>query len=105
MPLYAGFLCPKCDNYVYLHTRQDQNELKKAQLSVAKTHWMVNWLQDLNQLDFIWRPTICLYVKFVSMMSPKCSIAEDDGELMLIALHEHFLPQHQHSRVYTLFLA
>ena len=23
----AGFLCPKCDNFACLHTRQDQNEL------------------------------------------------------------------------------
>ena len=23
----AGFLCPKCDNFASLHTRQDQNEL------------------------------------------------------------------------------
>ena len=40
-----------------------------------------------------------LYTKFVSMMSPKCSIVEKDGELMLIALHTHFLPQQQYSRV------
>ena len=26
----AGFLCPKCDNFACLHTRQDQNELKSA---------------------------------------------------------------------------
>ena len=32
-------------------------------------------------------------------MSPKCSIVEKDGELMLIALHTHFLPQQQYSRV------
>ena len=30
-----------------------------------------------------------LYAKFVSMMSPKCSIVENDGELMLMALHAH----------------
>ena len=24
----AGFLCPKCDNFAYLHTRQDENELQ-----------------------------------------------------------------------------
>ena len=23
----AGFLCPKCDNFAFLHTRQDQSEL------------------------------------------------------------------------------
>ena len=28
-----------------------------------------------------------LYAKFVSMMSPKYSIAENDGELMMMALH------------------
>ena len=26
-------------------------------LSEAKTHWMVNWLQLLNQLNFVWRHT------------------------------------------------
>ena len=33
-----------------------------------------------------------LYAKFVSLMTPKCSIVEHDGELMLMALHTHFLP-------------
>ena len=28
-----------------------------------------------------------LYAKFISMMSPKCSIVENDGELMLMPLH------------------
>ena len=46
-----------------------------------------------------------LYAKFISMMSPKCSIVENDGELMLMPLHTHFLPQQQYSRVYALFLA
>ena len=26
-------------------------------LSAAKTHWMVNWLQLLNELNFVWRHT------------------------------------------------
>ena len=47
---------------------------------------MVNWLQVLNQLNFVWRHT---KAKFVSMMSPKCSIVENDGVLMLMALHTH----------------
>ena len=34
-----------------------------------------------------------LYAKFTLLMSPKCSIVEDDGELMLMALHAHFLLQ------------
>ena len=34
-------------------------------------------------------------------MSPKCSIVENDGELMLMAFHTIFLPQHQYSRVYA----
>ena len=46
-----------------------------------------------------------LYTKFVSMMSPKCSIAENDGELMLIALDARFMPQQQYSRVCALFSA
>ena len=46
-----------------------------------------------------------LCAKFLSIMSPKYAIVENDGELMLMALHKHFLPQRQYSRVYTLFLA
>ena len=38
-------------------------------------------------------------------MFSKCSIVENDGELILMALHAHFLPQQQYSRVYALFLA
>ena len=34
-----------------------------------------------------------------------CSIVENDGELMLMALNTHFLPQQQYSRVNALFLA
>ena len=45
------------------------------------------------------------YAKFVSMMSPKYSIIENDGELMLMALHAQFLSQQQYSRVYALFHA
>ena len=46
-----------------------------------------------------------LYAKFVLIISPKCSIIENDGELMLMAIHAHFLPQQQFSRLYALFLA
>ena len=54
----------------------------------AKTYWMVNWLQLLNKLNFVWR-----YTKiFIQSSSPKCSIVENVGELMLMALHTHFLP-------------
>ena len=70
----VSFLCPKCDNFPSLHTRQDQNELHLKRgfffakigifyksiaglLSETKTHWMVNWLQLLNQLNFVWRHT------------------------------------------------
>ena len=53
-------------------------------LSEANTHWMVNWFQLLNKASYQG-----LYVKFVWMMSPKCSIVENDGELMLMALHTH----------------
>ena len=38
------------------------------------------------------------------MMSPKCSIVENDCKLMLMALHPPFTPQQQYSRVYALFL-
>ena len=92
----AGFLCRKCDNFPCLHTRQDQNKLHlkddcfcqivifcrliAGPLSEAKTHWMVNLLQLLNQLNFVGRHSKVFNAKFVSMMSPKCSIVENDGE-------------------------
>ena len=46
-----------------------------------------------------------LCAKFISMMSPKRSIVENDGELMYMTLHAHFLPQQQYSRVCEVFLA
>ena len=45
------------------------------------------------------------YAKFVSMMCPKCSIVDNDGELMLMALKAYFLPQQQYNWMYALFLA
>ena len=42
-----------------------------------------------------------LYGKFVSMMSPKCWIVENDSELIFMALHTLFLPQQQYSLVYV----
>ena len=30
------------------------------------------------------------------MMAPKCSVVENDGELMLMALHTHLLPQQEY---------
>ena len=89
----AGFLCPKCENFTCLHIRQDPNELHlkiwlfchlplwllaklyksiAGPLSEAKTHWMVNWHELLASYQG-------LHSKFVSMMSPKCSIVENDG--------------------------
>ena len=73
--MHAGFLCPKCEYSVCLHTRQDQNELHVKKmifffakigifcksiaglLSEVKTHWMINGLQLLNQLNFVWHHT------------------------------------------------
>ena len=46
-----------------------------------------------------------LYAKFNSMISPKCSTVENDGELMMMALHTHFLPQKQYSKAYALISA
>ena len=66
-------------------------------LSEAKTYWVVNWLQLLNQLSFVWLWRQGLYAKFVSIMSRKCSIIENDDKLMLRALHPYFLPQKQYS--------
>ena len=39
------------------------------------------------------------------MMSTKCSTVENDGELILMTLHTHFLRQQQYSQMYALFLA
>ena len=81
----AGFLCPICDNFACLRIRQDQNELHLKRwflfakigifcksiagpLSEAKTHWMVNWLQLQNQLNFIWRYTKVFIQNDVSEM-------------------------------------
>ena len=64
-------------------------------ISEAKTPWMVNRLQLLNQLNFVWRHTK------VFMQNSSQWI---DGELILMALHTHFLPQQQYFRVYALFL-
>ena len=62
-----------CYNFACLHTRQDEAHIWKddffftkigifcksiaSPLSEAKTHWIVNWLQLLNQLNFVWRQT------------------------------------------------
>ena len=117
----SGFLCPKCDNFACFHTRQDQNDLHVKRwlffakidifcksiadpLSEAKTHWMANWLQP-EPIELCITSYQSLYAKFVPMMFPKCLIVENDSELMLMALHTHFLPQQQYSRVYSLFLA
>ena len=115
----VGFSMPKCDNFACLHTRQDQNELLlRRRYFLAKIGIFCKSIADrsanaLNgQLSSAPEPIeLCmasypdLYPKFVSMMSPKCLIVEDDGELMFMAFHTHFLPQQQYSRVYALFLA
>ena len=71
-------------------------------LSEAKRHWMVNWLQFLNQFDFVWRQTKV----FIQKASQCClqNVQLLSGKLMLMAPHAHFLPQQQYSRVYALFL-
>ena len=69
-------------------------------LSEANTHWMVNWLQLLNQLNFLW-----LHIKVFMQNSPKFSIVKNDGKWMLMALHIHFLPQQHYSRMEAMFLA
>ena len=74
-------------------------------LSVAKTHWIVNWLQLFSLLYFCMASYQGIYAKLVLMMSLKCSIVENDGELMLMVLRTHFLPQQQYSPVHAMFLA
>ena len=117
----AGFLCPKCDNFACLHKRQDQNELHLKRwfffakigifcksiagpLSEAKTHWMVNWLQLQNELNFVWRHTK------VFMQNPSQRYLRNI-QLLRTTVNwcwwrfPHILPQQQYSRVYALFLA
>ena len=102
----------KYDNFDCLHTRQDQNKLHLKRwffffakigifcdsiadlVSEAKTHWMVNWLQFLNQLNFVWRHTNV----FMQNSSQWCL-----WNWMLMVLHPHFLLQQQYSRVYAVF--
>ena len=57
-------------------------------LSEAKTHWMLNFVP----IGLFMASYQGLYAKFVSMMSPKYLIVENDGELMLMTLHSDFLP-------------
>ena len=120
--MYAcGFYVPKFDNFACLHTSQDQNELHLKRwfsfakidifcksiadpVSEAKTHWMANWLQLLKQFNFVWRHTKVFIQNSSQWWSPKCSLVENDGELMLMVLHTHILPHQQYSRVYALFL-
>ena len=73
----------------------DDASRSRSQTHLAKRK-RIGWSIGFNQV---------LYAKFVSMMFQKCSIVEDDGELVLMALHTHFLPQQQYSRVHVLFLA
>ena len=101
----AGFLCPKCDNFACLHTRQNQNELhvkrwfflpkSASSVSRSQTHlvnrkrsgWSIGFNSEPIELYMASHQGLC--TKFVSMMSPKCSIVKNDGELMLMALHTH----------------
>ena len=80
--------------------------LDVSNLSESKTHWMVNGLQLLNQLNFVWRYTN-VFCQNLSQwcLQNVCSIVENDGELMLTPLDTHFLPQQQYSRVHALFSA
>ena len=72
--------------------------------SIAGPFSEAKTLQLLNQLNFVWHHTK-VFMQNLLMMSPKCSIVENDGELMLMTLHTDFLPQQQYSRLYALFLA
>ena len=100
------FLCPKCDKFACLHTRQDQNELHlKRRFFFAKVgiFFRANYRSGNaldGQVDSTPEPIeLCmasyqgLYAKFISMMSLKCSIVENDGELMLM----HFTHTFCHS--------
>ena len=115
----TGFLCPKCDNFAGLHTRQDQNKLhltrwfflskRASSVSRLQAHLLkrkrIEWSIGFNSwTNWTLYDVIPKSSSFVSMMSPKCLIVENDGELMLMALHTHFLPQQQYSRLHTLFL-
>ena len=121
---FSMYACPKCYNFVCLHTSQDQNELHlkkwffflpKSASFVSRSHSYLAKRKRIaldgqltstpEPIEFCMASYQGLYAKFVSVMSPKCSIVESDSELMLMALHTHFLPQQQYSRVNVQFLA
>ena len=75
-------------------------QCRSQQLNISETSLRRILHEDLGTTSYKG-----LYAKFVSMTSSKCSIVENDSELILMALHTHFLPQQQYSRMYALFLA
>ena len=66
---------------------------------LPKSASSVSWSQALDgqlvltpeQIELCMASCQGLYAKFGSMMSSKCSIVENNGELMLMALHTHFI--------------
>ena len=65
----ASFLCPKCDCFA------------------CRLHWKCQLASTPEPIELCMALYQGLYAKFVSMMFPKCSIFENDGKLMLTALH------------------
>ena len=96
----AGFLCLKCDNFAWLHTCQDQNELHlKRFIYLPKS--------ASSQAHLAKRKRIQWSIGFNSWTNWTLYgvIPKKLWKLMLMAFHSHFLPQQQYSRVYALFLA
>ena len=59
----AGFLCPKCDNFDCLHTRQDQNKLHlKRWFFLTKSHNRCT--RTTTTVNSEWYTIICLPVVF-----------------------------------------
>ena len=59
----AGFLCPKCDNFDCLHTRQDQNKLHlKRWFFLTKSHNRCT--RTTRTVNSEWYTIICLPVVF-----------------------------------------
>ena len=93
----AGFLCPKCDNFVVLFTYPPRSKWASSEKMIffAKIGIFCKSMAGPTPepIELCVASYQGLYAKCVSMMFPKCSIVENEGELLLMALLTHFLLQ------------
>ena len=84
---------------IFFFLPKSASSVSRSQIHLAKRK-RIEWSIGFNSWIFM-ASYQGHYAKFISMMSLKCLIVENDGELMLMALHAHFLLQHKYSRVYA----